>query len=409
MDLKNVNDFLLAHNFVQPEVSSIARDLLFDMWAGLDKNNNQSDQAMIIVPRHITDRIPAESSAIIIDAGGTNFRSCLVTADADGKINIDELQKTSMPAIKNQLSKDEFYNAIADNIEYLKNKAERIGFCFSYAMELNDEGDGKVLAFSKEINAPEVVGTYVGKELMAVLKKRGWNSIEKISLVNDTMACLLAGTVQTDSKKYDSFIGFILGTGINNAYVEPKLGSKIVVCECGMYGKLFQSDFDKIVDEISVNAGCSKLEKMCSGAYLGKISLLMLKAAAEADLFSAETTMKIKSMSELPMNVVAEMLENCDQNEDFELLRFLLANVIDRAARIVAGVLVASVISSGRGFDAEKPVCIVCNGTTFWKTPALAEKVREYLCDVLEGEWKRYFEIVKIENDITKGTFAAAF
>ena len=58
------------------------------------------------------DLPPAESpkneSVIVIDAGGTNFRSCLVTFDAEGNPEISELEKTSMPGIERELSKKEF-------------------------------------------------------------------------------------------------------------------------------------------------------------------------------------------------------------------------------------------------------------------------------------------------------------
>ena len=50
-------------------------------------------------------------------------------------------------------------------------------------------------------------------------------------------------------------------------------------------------------------------------------------------------------------------------------------------------------------------VCITCNGSTFWKTPLLKETAEAQLKALLQQP----FEIIQIDDDITKGSFAAAF
>ena len=142
-----------------------------------------------------------------------------------------------MPGLERELSKAEFFDAIADKIEYLKNRADRIGFCFSYSMIITREGDGIPNSLSKEIKASEVVGVPVGATLRQVLEKRGWNTISHIALLNDTVAALLAGAAGNNGT-YSSYIGFILGTGMNGAYIQPAFGGEkkqIVVCpaDCG--------------------------------------------------------------------------------------------------------------------------------------------------------------------------------
>ena len=89
-----------------------------------------------------------------------------------------------------------------------------IGFCFSYPMTITEDGDGILINFSKEIKAPEVVGCHIGQELKKALAAHGWKNKLTVSLLNDTVAALLAGAaVPCEGMKFSSYIGFILGTG----------------------------------------------------------------------------------------------------------------------------------------------------------------------------------------------------
>lgn len=430
-----VSKFLKEYNFIQPDVKALTKCIYQDMENGLAKKSllvATADQPMLVASRKIPVTLEKNSSTIVIDAGGTNFRSCLVTVDENGRASISEMEKTTMPGIERELSKQEFYDAIAVNLDHLKNKATRIGFCFSYAMEITPEGDGKVLVFSKEIKAPEAIGTYVGAELKKALLRRGWNEIEKITLLNDTTASLLAGVAEASGahQNYSSYVGFILGTGINNAYIEYNpieklfdIGDRsqehIVVCECGMFGKVAQSDFDKEFDENSTNPGASKLEKMCSGAYLGSDSYNELKHACEDGLFSSEFCTEFAKIEKLMPVDMDEFLMNPDNretklgkciatSEDKECLSEIILSVLERAARIVAAILSASVLKCGRGTDPELPVCIVANGSTFWKAFGLYDSICKLLQENLSGEWQRFYKIVKIDNDIVLGTAVGA-
>ena len=97
-----------------------------------------AEEAMIKAGSASVRTISEGENAIIIDAGGTNFRSCLVTFDAAGTPTISEMEKTRMPGVERELSRKEFFEQFAVNLEHLKNKADRIGFCFSYPMEIQE-------------------------------------------------------------------------------------------------------------------------------------------------------------------------------------------------------------------------------------------------------------------------------
>ncbi len=419
--------FLGKHNFpVDMPINPVIDALLYDMNEGLSGRPAAEDMIRTFCTP------PAQSasgkSVIVIDAGGTNFRSCLVSFDSQGKPQIDFMEKTGMPGIEKELSRKEFFNKFAENLEHLKDKSDRIGFCFSYPMTITEDGDGILLGFSKEIKAPEVVGCHIGKELAAALKAHGWKNTMHISLLNDTVAALLAGAaVPADGERYSSYIGFILGTGMNGAYIQsedaayPGLKEQIIVCENGKFDKIARSDFDIEYDKKSAKPNTSILEKQCSGAYLGPVSYEAIKMAASEGLFSkkfADSLLKIEKLTLIEVDsflhapfatgsVLGAKAAECANDEDYDRLFQLLDAIVDRAARCAAAILAACVIKSGKGKNSSRPVCILCDGTTFYKTHKVHERVEGYLDQLLIHDRSLYYEIISRDNDITLGAAIA--
>ena len=388
--------FLSRHNFDLHNADHLQNKIIEDMKKGLA--GGPADQAMIKAGSAAVREIQEGENAIIIDAGGTNFRSCLVTKTASG-IEISDFQKTSMPAIDRELGKEDFYKAIADNIARLKDRSDKISFCFSYAMEITEDGDGKILRFSKEVKAPQAVGTYLGKELLSQLTKDGWTKIKKIKVLNDTSALLLSSFVEKSERKWGSHIAFILGTGMNSAYIQDQ---RIIVTECGMFTDLTQSDFDLTVCKRTTQPDQSLLEKMCSGAYLGDIAKEMICAAAQEGLFSKDFTAPETFTTKDFDSFFSP--DSAGLNSDQQKMKELIMAIIIRSANLCAGAISAAAFCSDKE-KGELPVCITCNGSTFWKTPLLKDTVQARL----KEELGQPFEIIQIDDDITKGSFAAAF
>ena len=420
-----VSAFLSKHNFVRHvDVNTVTESILNDMNKGLRKE--PSDEDMIPTWCLPPKQKAVNKSVIVIDAGGTNFRSCLVTFDADGKASISDMEKTKMPGVEKELNKKEFFDQFASNLEHLKNKADCIGFCFSYPMQIQDDGDGILLGFSKEVKAPEVVGCAIGKCLKEALVAHGWTCPSRVTMLNDTVAALLAGAAANKKgREYSSYIGFILGTGMNAAYIQPEikelnLNKQIVVCESGKTRCVNRSDYDIEYDKTTQKPGEFYMEKLCSGAYLGPQSLLMLKGASKEGLFTKKVCDSILSLNELTTidlsdflagpyntdNVITKCLSNGD-DQDFDAMYQLLDAVVERSARYAASILSAAVIQSGEGKNSSKPVCILCNGSTFYKTHMIYQRVSAYLEQVLTLEKGLYWEIVTVEDDITLGTAIA--
>lgn len=418
----SVSSFLSRHNFVNHvDVLTVAQAILDDMRKGLKKE--KADQDMIRTFCNPPESSAKGKSVIVIDAGGTNFRSCLVTFDDKGVPSISEMEKTKMPGVEKELSKKDFFAQLAKNLEHLKNKSDRIGFCFSYPMEIKENGDGVLLGFSKEVKAPEVVGSEVGKCLKEELEANGWNSIKRITLCNDTVAALLAGAAcATDSDRYSSYIGFILGTGMNAAYLQPDcdccgIKKQIIVCESGKFLSVNRSDFDIAYANTTTNPNAFWLEKLCSGAYLGPLSWHALQLAAKDGLFTSKTAdaiLKIETLTLIEMDkflhgpynkdtVLGKIAAEVATDEDVDKMFQILDAIVERSARYSAAILTACCIQTGAGKNFAKPVCILCDGTTFFKTYKIKERVNAYLDEVLTKELGINWNIVSCDNDITLG------
>lgn len=416
--------FLGRHNFsVHQDIDTIVDAMLYDMDEGLSGRPSSEDmiRTYINAPK---DSVRGKS-VIVIDAGGTNFRSCLVSFDKDGNADISNLEKTKMPGVERQLTKQEFFDQMARNLEHLKDMSSRIGFCFSYPVRILEDGDGILLNFMKEVKAPEVEGCRVGHELLEALKAHGWKSDLKITLLNDTVAALLAGAATVgDGIRYSSYIGFILGTGMNAAYIQtedaryPGLKTQIINCETGKFNGVCRSDFDIAFDKKSEKPGVAVMEKLCSGAYMGPLCYEVVTTAAREQLFSEKLCERFLSFKDLTQIEVDHFLHQpysketrlgvtmaeLATQEDFDVLVNIFDALFERCARLASAILTACVVKSGAGKTPEEPVCILCNGTSFYKNYKVRQRVWGYLDQTLTNERGLYFDLVSRDNDITLGS-----
>ena len=222
-DIVQMTSDFLSRRGIDPDavdMHELINTFLSEMERGLAGDENGSLK-MIPTYMEIVETLPKGEPVIVLDAGGTNFRTCLVTFDEEGVAHIEDFKKVSMPGVKEEVSAQQFFSTFADNVERLIDKSDKIGFCFSYAASITRDHDGIPLVLSKEIKAPEVIGKPVGASLLAELAKRGYDvSRKKIAVLNDTVATLLAGQAAPSSTAFSGYIGFILGTGTNTAYVE---------------------------------------------------------------------------------------------------------------------------------------------------------------------------------------------
>jgi len=424
--MKNVDTFLKEHKMraTKEDIQQLVEVFTSEMLKGLE--GKESSLRMIPTYIEADNEFLTEVPVVAIDAGGTNFRAAKVKFNIQGKFEISNMVNARMPGLEGEISKAEFFDTIAGYIKHLAEESDRIGFCFSYPSEILPNKDGKLLQFCKEVQAPGVVGQLIGKNLLETLGMPD----KQIVLLNDTVATLLAGKSASFGRDYDSFIGYILGTGTNTCYIEsnrnilknPGLDptkSQIINIESGNFGKAPRTDLDISFDNTTGNPGNYTFEKMFSGGYFGGLCLYTLKTAANEGVFSIETASRIISLHDISAedvnNYVSYAPTGCGplqvwiQNRaDEENCIKIIESLIDRAAKLVTANLAAVVLKTNKGKSAGQPILITIEGTAFYKLHNLKSLFEKYFSEYLSGERKRFYEFTEVQKSSLVGAALAA-
>lgn len=399
-----IKEFLKRHGQSSENVDEKQMISLFlsEMKSGLEgKKSSLAMYPTYIYEPDLTKKLKSDKK-IVIDAGGTNFRSARAYFDGNGKAVFEDMQKTAMPASDRQLTKDGFYDAIAVNIKRLLPDTGDIGFCFSYPVDMGEDKDGIVGAATKEIKAPQIAGTKVGACTVEAVKKYDQKE-RNIVILNDTVATLLGG-MATVENKYSAFIGYIYGTGTNLCYTESSENIKkidamrgrrmLINTECGNFNGFKSGDYDKEVFAGTEYPDRYVFEKMTSGKYLSKIINLCLDGAAKEGIIGkADFNFKLKDVSEFLDNGSGAMAEAVADG-DRQKVAQICEELIDRAAKMGAIANTAMAVASG---NKDKPVAIVAEGTTFNRLTGYRERFEGYLNKFLTPYGMKY-EIVQGED-----------
>lgn len=415
------------------DMGEVCRKMEVEMARGLYTKDSGSSLPMI--PTFFSDdsNLVPGRKAIVLDAGGTNLRTCLVEFDSNLQPLITDFQKTKMPGLEREVSKKEFFSVMADNVQRLIPKSRSIGFCFSYAARITRDLDGIPLAFSKEIKAPEVIGERLGRSLLEECAARGLDvSGHRICVLNDAVATLLAGrTASGAGREHSAWVGYILGTGTNTAYAErtAMIGKleegertverMVINLESGNFS-LELGPMDELFRATTRESGRYKFEKMISGAYLGPLSAMAISKAVEEGVFSKAFAGEFENIGELDTIRMSNFLErpfdmdsplsraasfdDADRRSLFRLLDAFIA----RAAKLTACNLAAVVLKTGEGRDPSRPVCVNADGTTFYKTWNLRRYTDFYLYDYLTRGLGLNYEFVRIPDSPVIGAATAA-
>jgi hexokinase len=453
--MKTPEDFLkeLGIHVSQVDLKDVVESFTNEMVDGLV--GKSSSLKMYPSRIGIEEEAKHDGTVLAIDAGGTNFRAALVRFNDWGKPVIDRdsgIVKCKMPGIDGELSKDDFFGLIVDKLSAFQGKYDKIGFCFSYPTEMREKAirngygiiDGKLEKWTKGIKAPEVVGEMIGSNLLHYL------GVDKeLVVVNDTVAALMAG--KGEMPEYDSYIGFILGTGTNTSYIEQNINikkelalngskSQVINIESGNFNKIILTEIDKELDRImnkqlardSKDLGSQVFEKMISGRYLGEMIELVLKKAAEKDCFMAHTNHRImakETLLGLDKTEIAGYYISHDHPVDYLFSTIddkfvateIIKGVMERAAAFVGCNLAAVILKSGKGngkgsakgkgSTSEEKVLIVSDGSTFFKFEDYKITIEKYIRKSLSAvKERRFFEInvYEIDDINLKGAAIAA-
>jgi hexokinase len=422
-DLKTTAREFLERHGMHPaaiDLKAGVADFLREMEEGL--NGRRGGLEMIPTYLEVSEELPLNQPVIAIDAGGSNVRVASVSFDEDLRPAIRDFQNFTMPGVEREVGKREFFHTMAGYLEQVISSSRRIGFSFSYSIDQLPSRDARVRRFGKEIKAPELIGELVGDGLLQALRERGHGGERSLVVLNDTVATMQAGKAGSAERSYSGYIGFILGTGFNTCYSElnrnigklsePRSeGSQVINMESGNYSRPPQGTMDQDLARETRFPREAMLEKMISGAYLGSVVLYTLRRAAAEGLFSPPVGGKLLALAALSTDGLHAFLDRPTRNDhplgaiaagagerERELLYYLSDMIVERAAKLSALVLSATLLKAGAGEDPCRPVCIVAEGSVFWGMHSMKSKVQYYLKSYLEEQEDRHFRIIRVEN-----------
>jgi len=429
---KLLSDFARYYGFHYDGLDPMAlvKGILIDMERGLEGQSS----SLPMIPSYIMplSKVQTGKTVLALDAGGTNLRVSRVHFDGEGRAVAEGTQKHPMPGTNGRVSAEQFFDMIADAVIPVlgdESSIGGIGFTFSYHMDIQPNADGVLLAFSKEIDAPEVVGKAIGAGLREALARKGRVYDGPIVMLNDTVATLLSG-LATIPPEGGPVIGFILGTGFNTAYPEtsiPKIGfeskdaPQIVVCETGTFNLRYRGPLDREFDATTKNPDTYTLEKATSGAYLGPLTMHILKQAVrdkvicfgKSDEFLAMPKIDTRALNEFCCSPFAAegplgSMFAPDETDAVASVQYLSSIVAERGAMFAASVLAATVARMQSGYEPSLPIRIAVEGTTYMAYKGMRRSIEAWLHTLLVRESPRSYIVAPVEQASLFGAAVAA-
>ena len=416
-EMKEVREFLMRHGMNADRVGleQYSKAFYGCMRRGLDKKQ----ELVPMIPTYLRGeaQVPQNRKAAVIDAGGTNYRTALVSFEESG-CRLEKLERSQMPGTTKPAEWQEFIARTADGIEPLLSQTDLIGFCFSYPAEVTPDIDSRVLSLTKQVKLIGAEGRLLGADLNAELELRGLGK-KKIVVLNDTPATLLGGSALPDKEKYGGFIGMVAGTGVNTCCMLPeeKIGKlcsissekMLINLESGSFDGFPRGDFDLELDAALPDTGHYIGEKLCSGAYLGEVCRYTLQGAAREGLLSEQASEYIFNLDRLDTPTADSWgtgkLPECFSEADRGTAVYIIRELFDRAARCMCCNLSAILHLTGEG--RERPVCISADGSLFKKSAQFRPMLKEHMANYAGAKLGRKFEFITGEELTLLGTAAA--
>ncbi|XP_055337617.1 hexokinase-2-like isoform X2 [Paramacrobiotus metropolitanus] len=318
---------------------------------------------------------------LALDLGGTNFRVLLI--DLHGKHVKMSSKIFNVPQEVMTGTGEGLFDHIAEcmhrfmTAEGIVDQVLPLGFTFSFPCRQLGLASAILLKWTKGFKASGVEGQDVAQLLRDAVKRHGGFSVDIVAVVNDTTGTLMSCAHSTPS----CYMGLIIGTGCNACYMErienvelwdgdnDEPREVIINMEWGAFGdngvlEFIRTEFDRTLDEQSINPGNQLYEKMMSGMYLGElVRLVLVKLCENGALFGGKLPNILKKKDAFYTKYVSEIegereehytkcmkivrdelgIPNASQ-EDLNLIRDACAAVSSRAAYL-AGIGCATVIN----------------------------------------------------------------
>jgi hexokinase len=397
-----------------------------------------------MIPSYVTRRPTGKEtgSYLALDLGGTNFRVCEVYLEGDSKVRLTQ-KKFTIPDYAKCGQSDVLFDFLADSVltfiteNNIPTESDiPLGFTFSFPVNQTAIDKGYLMVWTKGFDCKDTINKDVVALLNEALARKNVK-VHVTALVNDTVGTLMSHAYNDPG----TFVGVILGTGTNAAYVEkvsaiPKWkggpvesGEMIINCEWGAFDNervvLPFNKYDQKMDEESTNPGQQTFEKMISGMYLGEIvRQVIVELVQRRILFGGVSSPEIETpykfetayMSRIERDHTSDLLDTkmvlqellnipYPAPRDRRIVRRICELVATRAARLSAVGVAAVVTKMERVNDG---CTVAIDGSVYEHYPHFGNRMKDALHELL-GMFEENVNIVlgKDGSSVGAGVIAA--
>ena len=387
-----------------------------------------------MIPSWVGVYVPEEKHdpVIVLDIGGTNVRSAVVSPDEKGLGSIMHLPSFLTPGIEEETDTASFFLEIARRVssspewnrvygeEGALRGAGNLSICFSLATVPQKDRDAVMVAGGKQIRIRDMIGQKVGASFTQALRSLGKRHDMRITVTNDSVAAALAGYLYPSGISYSGYIGFIYGTGTNLCYRE-KTGEMINV-ESGAYCSFPTGDIDDLFDSSLIDTGHDRFEKMVSGGYQGGLMQYIMQAAVHEGLLSRPFFRQLFSEGPLDAGqisafandpegdgrIAAALALALDPAVEREALLLIVDQVTGRSACLCSIALTGVLLRAGIGTLPDAPAFIMAEGSTYLKQKDFRPRLEQYMQELAAEQHQLFYEFHTMEDAVLKGTAVAS-
>ena len=313
-----------------------------------------------MIPTYVGDySLPdRETEVTVIDIGGTNVRSAVMTILPDGRARIGTITAFLTPGVKEPTDTAGFFSEIVRGCRQ-DLRTGSIGICFSLATIPQKDRDAVMVAGGKQIKVTDMLGKRVGESFREAMIREGIAEIcpegnsaagnaaagngvsekiaaedVRITVINDTVAAALGGAMEqpqppdaqegaqasnaqpqasdtqegaqaSDTQESAQSPGAPRGRKGYSGYVGFIYGTGTNICyrepsgelinvESGAYTGFPAGDMDDAYDKTLIDTGDDRFEKMVSGGYQGGLMMHILEKGAAEGMIRRTTYERLR-------------------------------------------------------------------------------------------------------------------
>nr|KAF6469462.1 glucokinase [Molossus molossus] len=422
---EQVEQILAEFQLQEEDLKKVMRRMQKEMDRGLRLETHE-EASMKMLPTYV--RSTPEGSEVgdflSLDLGGTNFRVMLV------KVGEGEAGQWSVKTKHQMYCIPEDAMTGTAEMHQMKHKKLPLGFTFSFPVRHEDIDKGILLNWTKGFKASGAEGNNIVGLLRDAIRRRGDFEMDVVAMVNDTVATMISCYYEDRQCE----VGMIVGTGCNACYmeemhnvelVEGEEGRMCVNTEWGAFGDTgeldeFLLEYDRMVDESSLNPGQQLYEKLIGGKYMGElVRLVLLKLVDENLLFHGEASEQLRTRGAFETRFVSQVESDSGDRKqiynilstlglrpsaaDCDIVRRACESVSTRAAHMCAAGL-AAVINRMRESRSEDVMRITVgvDGSVYKLHPSFKERFHASVCRLTPS-----CEITFIQSEDGSGRGAA--